>query len=137
MPDWWKRKKKSRRRARASGCLIGLLLAAACAGGPERAVLDQFFSASRLRDLTALEKVSNSVIFEPRQDGSVLDYDIDAIRQTGLDAEEVLVTANVRMPSGDTVRKPLLITLKRVKDQWMVAAVRVSTESGSLSFRRS
>lgn len=107
---------------------------AACSGAAERAVLDQFFSASRLRDLTALEKVS-TVIFEPRQDGTVLSYDIDAIRHTAADTEEVLINATVRMPSGVTARKPLLVTLKRAQDGWRVASVRVSTESVSASSR--
>jgi hypothetical protein len=93
-------------------------------------VLDQFFAASRLRDLNALEKVS-TVIFEPRQDGTVLEYDITTITKTDQDTEEVLVSATVRMPSGRSVRKPLLVTLKRVQEQWRVAAVRVSTESTS------
>ena len=105
-------------------------MCAACAGAAERAVLDQFFAASRLRDLNALEKVS-TVIFEPRQDGTVLDYDVESIRATGADSEEVLVTATVRLPSGQTRRKPLLVTLKKVEDRWRVASVRVSTESTS------
>ena len=103
---------------------------AACTGGPERAVLDRFFQASRLRDLTALENVS-TVIFEPRQDGTVLSYEITSIRQTAGDSEEVLVSAIVRLPSGTEQQRPLVVTLKRVKEQWMVAAVHVSTESTS------
>jgi hypothetical protein len=107
-----------------------MVAACGCAGGAERAVLDQFFAASRLRDLTALEKVS-AVIFEPRQDGTVLAYDIEWIRKTGDDSEEVLVNATVRMPSGRTERRPLLVTLKRTPEGLRVAAVRVSTESAS------
>lgn len=102
----------------------------ACAGGAERAVLDQFFAASRLRDFTALEKVS-TVIFEPRQDGTVLDYDVVSVTKTGADTEEVLVSATVHLPSGKAERRPLLVSLRRVKEQWMVASVKVSTESGS------
>jgi hypothetical protein len=118
------------RRQRHSLAAALVVCAAACAGGPERAVIDQFFAASRLRDLTALEKVS-SVIFEPRQDGTVLSYDIQVIRPAAGATEEVLVNALVRLPSGTTERRPLLITLKRVADGWRVASVRVSTESAS------
>lgn len=103
---------------------------AACAGGPEHAVLDQFFAASRLRDFTALERVS-TVIFEPRQDGTVLSFDIERIASNGPDGEEVLVTALVRTPSGRTERKPLLVTLERAADGWRVTSVRISTESTS------
>ena len=112
--------------------LFAVGVCAACAGGAERAVLDQFFAASRLRDLNALEKVS-AVIFEPRQDGTVLTYDITEIRTTSSDTEEVLVTATIRKTSGRTERQPLLVTLKRMKDGLRVASVRVSTESTSPS----
>jgi len=112
-----------------------MLAFTACAGGAEHAVLEQFFAASRLRDFNALEKVS-SVIFEPRQDGTVLSWEIDSIRQTSSESEEVLVNATVRLPSGVVQRKPLLVTLKRVKDRWNVASVRVSTESTSASSRQ-
>jgi len=126
----WRRKKKSRRAELLRHATLALVICTACAGGPERAVIDQFFSASRLRDFTALEKVSN-VIFEPRQEGTVLAYDVVSITKTGTDTEEVLVNATVRRPSGDTIRKPLLVTLKRVQERLMVASVRVSTESTS------
>jgi hypothetical protein len=112
-----------------------VMAASGCAGGAERAVLDQFFAASRLRDLTALEKVS-AVIFEPRQDGTVLAYDLEWIRKTGEDSEEVLINATVRRPSGRTERRPLLVTLKRTPEGLRVAAVRVSTESRFPGFQR-
>jgi outer membrane murein-binding lipoprotein Lpp len=118
------------RRLRLVAAAVLGVCAAACAGGAERAVIDQFFAASRLRDLTALEKIS-SVIFEPRQDGTVLSYDIQAIRPAAGATEEVLVNATVRLPSGKTERRPLLITLKRVQEAWRVTSVRVSTESAS------
>ena len=106
------------------------MLGAACAGGAERAVLDQFFAASRLRDFNALEKVS-TVIFEPRQDGTVLSYEIVSITRTGPDTEEVLVDATLNLPSGRRERRPLLVSLRRVQERWMVASVKVSTESAS------
>ena len=118
-----------RHRRRVVAPLLAIVTLA-CTGGPERAVLDRFFQASRLRDLTALENVS-TVIFEPRQDGTVLSYEITSIRQTADDSEEVLVSAIVRLPSGTEQQRPLVVTLTRVKERWMVAAVHVSTESTS------
>jgi hypothetical protein len=109
---------------------VCVALCGACAGAAEHAVLDRFFSASRLRDFTALENVS-TVIFEPRQDGTVLAFDIARITPMGPDAEEVLVNATVHLPSGRTERRPLVVTLRRVENRWMVAAVKVSTESTS------
>ena len=119
-----------RRRRRTPIALVALAITVGCAGGPERAVLDQFFAASRLRDFTALEKVS-TVIFEPRQDGTVLDYDVVSVTKTGADTEEVVVIATVNLPSGKRERRPLVVALRRVKEQWMVASVKVSTESTS------
>ena len=105
-------------------------LCGACAGAAEHAVLERFFTASRLRDFTALESVS-TVMFEPRQDGTVLAFDIARITPTGADVEEVLVNATVHLPSGRTEPRPLVVTLRRVQNRWMVASVRVSTESAS------
>ena len=125
------RTERRHRRTDHLRCAVALaIFAAGCSGGPEQALLDQFFQASRLRDLTALERVS-TVIFEPRQDGTVVSYTIISIRRTGDDSEEVLVNALVRLPSGSEQQRPLVVTLKRTKDQWMVAAVHVSTESTS------
>ncbi len=112
------------------GPALALAAFAACSGGAERAILDQFFTASRLRDFNALEKVS-TVIFEPRQDGTVLSYDIEVIRETSRDSEEVLINATVHLPSGKTEQRPLLVSLRRLKDRWMVSSVKVSTESAS------
>jgi len=40
------------------------LTASGCGPNTERALLTRFFSASRLRDLTALQKIA-TVVFEP------------------------------------------------------------------------
>jgi hypothetical protein len=84
-------------------CLTG------CAGGRERALLDQFFNASRIRDLTALGSVA-TVVFEPREQGTVLSFDITATERHG-DTEDVRVSAMVRSPRGDIVRKDLNLTI--------------------------
>jgi len=48
--------------------VLALVALSACSGAREHALLDQFFSASRLRDLTALQNVA-TVVFEPREQG--------------------------------------------------------------------
>jgi hypothetical protein len=53
-------------------------LTIACSHASERAILDQFFAASRLRDKTALDRIS-TVIFEPRTEGTVSSFDITAV----------------------------------------------------------
>ena len=51
------------------------LASVACSGGSEQALLTQFFSASRLRDTTALDNFS-FVVFEPRTEGTVASFEI-------------------------------------------------------------
>jgi hypothetical protein len=83
---------------------------AGCSGARERALLDQFFSASRLRDLTALRTVS-SVVFEPREQGTVLGFQIKSIEEVSAGSKIVHVDAQVRRPNGQTGRETLLVTI--------------------------
>jgi hypothetical protein len=80
-----------------------------CSGAREHALLDRFFSASRIRDLTALHNVA-TVVFEPREQGTVLGFDITSIRRRG-DDEDVDVSANVRLPTGEIARQDLRVTI--------------------------
>ena len=92
-----------------------LLLTAACARhGAEQVLLDQFFSASRLRDRTALQKIS-TVILEPLEQGAVTTFTItDVVDVEGPDglvqSKQVNVSAPVRLPDGerlgDVERRP-------------------------------
>jgi len=88
-----------------------------CAGDAERALLTQFFAASRLRDLTALQKIS-TVVFEPAADGIVTSFDVLQLTPVpgpdGVPVSEVVsVSAPVRLPDGQTVSKTLVVTLER------------------------
>lgn len=80
-----------------------------CGGAREHALLDRFFSASRIRDLTALHDVA-TVVFEPREQGTVLGFDITSIQRRG-DDEDVDVSARLRTPAGEIVRKDLRVTI--------------------------
>ena len=119
-----KRKTTTRRLGRSSVVLA--LVAAACAG-PERALIDQFFAASRLRDRTALAKIS-TVIFEPRERGIVTTFDVvkvESLCDGGRDRKSVTISAPVALPAGGTRRETLLVTLDRDEaGRWMVTAVR-------------
>jgi hypothetical protein len=100
---------------RFRGFVFSWLLSAAlsgCSGARERALLDQFFAASRLRDLTALRTVSN-VVFEPREQGTVLSFEIASVEEVSAGSEIVHVDAQVRRPDGHTVREILLVTISR------------------------
>ena len=112
--------------------MLGLCFAlmAACAKhGAEQVVLEQFFNASRLRDRTALQKVS-TVVFEPLQQGTVTAFAIkDVADVEGADGKvtsrQVTVSAPVRLPDDQTAEKTIIVILQRgdgvATAQWMVA----------------
>jgi hypothetical protein len=81
-----------------------------CSNAREHALLDQFFAASRLRDLTALRSVSN-VVFEPREQGTVLSFEIKSVEQVSAGSKVVRIDAQVRRPDGQTAREMLLVTI--------------------------
>ena len=90
--------------------VFALVLAfSGCSGAREHALLDRFFSASRIRDLTALHDVA-TVVFEPREQGTVLGFEITSIQRHGED-EDVDVAARLRTPAGEVVRKDLRVTI--------------------------
>jgi len=92
----------------------------------ERTLLTQFFAASRLRDLTALRKFS-TVVFEPASDGIVTSFEITKIEPYRNDGElvweHVSISAPVKLPSGRTAQKDLVITMQRGTGQWIVTAI--------------
>jgi hypothetical protein len=98
------------RLARAVVLSLMTLTALGCATDTERSLLTQFFAASRLRDLTALGKIS-TVVFEPGSDGIVTSFEILIVRQRD-GAEEVWLTAPVRLPDGRTVVKDFAVTVQ-------------------------
>jgi hypothetical protein len=97
--------------ARAVLLLFALSLTA-CARGREHALLTQFFAASRLRDLTALQKFS-TVVFEPARDGVVTSFDIQTVTAKSADAKEVVIAAPVRLPDGRVENKRFTVTVQR------------------------
>ena len=110
-----------------------LVLAAAACAQSEQPLLAQFFGASRLRDLTALQAVA-TVVFEPREQGIVRTFDIIEVspERVGEAAmtKDVTVRAPVVLPDGQTVQKTLIVTLQRGADEsgpwrgWQVVAFR-------------
>jgi hypothetical protein len=109
--------------------LFALLVQAACARhGAEQVVLEQFFNASRLRDRTALQKIS-TVIFEPVQQGTVTAFAIKNVADVEapdgkVTSRQVTVSAPVRLPNGQTAEKMIIVILQRgdgvATAQWMV-----------------
>ena len=99
-----------------------------CSVPPEQPILERFFAASRLRDTTALSTVA-TILFEPREQGTVLGFDLKTIDPDGLDKKTVTVSALVRLPGGHTARKSLVVTLQRSSAGWIVTAVKDAASS--------
>jgi hypothetical protein len=85
---------------------------ASCTVPPERAILDQFFAAARLRDNTALKSLA-TVTFEPFEQGIVVDYEIASVVSDRPDLKRVTIAAPVRLPDGRVEEKALTITLQQ------------------------
>ena len=105
------------RNASALAVALVTLTVLSCAHDAERALLSQFFAASRLRDLTALRKIA-TVVFEPARDGIVTTFEI--VRVTAVpgpnsksESEAISISAPVRLPDGRTVTKTVVVTLER------------------------
>jgi hypothetical protein len=116
-----------------------LLTLAGCSSAAERTLLTQFFAASRLRDLTALRNIA-TVVFEPATDGTVTSFDLVAVAVTQAQqgepiAEDVSISAPVRLPDGRTVVKTFVVTMQRSdlarRDSWMITAIKAGPASPS------
>ena len=102
-----------------------------CSGAQEHALLGEFFSASRLRDNTALARLA-TVRFEPTTHGIITRFDIVSVTTERPEpgsskvSKEVLISAPVKLPSGETVRKQLVVTMRRDGSTagWIVSAIR-------------
>ena len=68
----------TRRPARLSAAIALVTALAACGHRAEKALVDQFFSASRLGDKTAAQSVS-TVFFDPREQGLVRQFTIKGV----------------------------------------------------------
>jgi hypothetical protein len=99
----------------------------ACSVPAEQPLLQQFFSASRLRDKTALQNIA-TIVFEPREQGTITTFDITKVatrRDGDRELKEVTISAPVRLPSRETVQQTLVVTMeKRIAGRWMITAVR-------------
>jgi hypothetical protein len=95
---------------------VAALTLLGCSVPPEQTILYDFFAASRLRDTTALSRFA-TIVFEPRQQGTVTTFDIQSVsaeRPAGdMRAKDVVVIARVRVPEGGVVEKRLLVSLQK------------------------
>src|SRR5689334_8191739 len=98
---------------KSSIALVGavwMMSTVACARhAAERVLVDRFFSASRLRDRTALQQIS-TVIFEPLQQGTITTFTVTGVADLEQSngqvvSKQVTVEAPVRLPRGGTATR--------------------------------
>jgi hypothetical protein len=124
-----------RRPAAVPVLTVCVLTLAACSVPAEQPIIRDFFAASRLRDFTALSEFSTTIL-EPRERGTVSRFEIEHVEPERTDGDsivkEVSLVAVLRQPDGQTVERPMVVTLRRpqkvVDDRplyggWKVVAV--------------
>ena len=113
----------------AAAAVLGLT-AAACGHPREQALVDQFFTASRLRDKTAAQTVS-TVFFDPKDQGLVRDFTIDSVcaeeESGGVATKSVTLSASIESPEGLTSKKTIYVTMQRRQGAaWLITGVMVA-----------
>ena len=113
----------------AAAAVLGLT-AAACGHPREQALVDQFFTASRLRDKTAAQTVS-TIFFDPKDQGLVRDFTIDSVgaeeESGGVATKSVRLSASVESPEGLRSKKTIYVTMQRRQGAaWLITGVMVA-----------
>jgi len=109
---------------RSSGLLAAWLAAVAlgCSVPQERSILDRFFSASRLRDKTALSNFA-TVVFEPLEQGMITDFEVLRVTAERDDLKEVTISAPVKLPNGHVEERTLDVRLELRNGRWIVTHI--------------
>ena len=95
---------------RAASVVFMTLALVNCSTSVEQQQITRFFDACRLRDLTALSKLS-TVVFEPAVDGIVTGFEITSASGNAA-RRAVSISAPVRLPDGRTQVKAFTITIE-------------------------
>jgi hypothetical protein len=111
-----------------------LVTFAACGHPAEKALVDQFFSASRLRDRTAAQSVS-TVFFDPKDQGLVRQFTIKSVtpeeESGGVASKNVTLNASVESLDGVRSQKTIFVTMQRRPGAaWMITGVTVAGDPG-------
>jgi hypothetical protein len=123
-------KATTRRPARLSAAIALVMALAACGHRAEKALVDQFFSASRLGDKTAAQSVS-TVFFDPREQGLVRQFTIKGVTPEevsgGVASKNVTLNASIESPDGAQAQKTIFVTMQRKPGAaWMITGVMVA-----------
>ena len=117
------------------GVLLALAILTACGHPAERALVDQFFSASRLRDRTAAQSIA-TVFFDPKDQGLVREFTITNVtpeeESGGVVSKNVTIRASVESLEGVKAEKTIFVTMQRRADAaWMITGVTVAAADPS------
>ena len=104
-----------------SACVALAVLVACGVLSPEEQLLTRFFEASRLYDTTTVATMSN-VVFNPRTDGVVQEFDVEDVREEGA-SKRVTVRATVRQLDGTTTERTLEFTLFLKTNRWFITDI--------------
>jgi hypothetical protein len=123
-------KTTSRRLPLPSAAITLLATLTACGHPAEKALVDQFFSASRLSDKTAAQAVS-TVFFDPKDQGLVRQFTIKDVTPEevsgGVASKNVTLSASVESPEGVQSQKTIFVTMQRQPGAaWMITGVMVA-----------
>ena len=117
------------------GVLLALAILTACGHPAERALVDQFFSASRLRDRTAAQSIA-TVFFDPKDQGLVREFTITNVTPEeeggGVVSKNVTIRASVESLDGVTAPKTIFVTMQRRPNAaWLITGVTVAAADPS------
>ena len=115
------------------GVVLALVTLAACGHPAERALVDQFFSVSRVRDRTAAQSIA-TVFFDPKDQGIVREFTIRNVTPEeesggGVVSKNVTIRASVESLDGVRAEKTIFVTMQRRPNApWLITGVTVAAE---------
>jgi hypothetical protein len=115
--------------------LVAVAGLTACGHSAEKALLDRFFSTSRLRDRTASQSIA-TVFFDPKDQGLVRQFTIRNVapeeESGGVVSKNVTISASVESLAGVKADKTIFVTMqRRPAAGWMITGVTVSAAGPS------
>jgi len=115
--------------------VLALVTLAACGHPAERALVDQFFSVSRVRDRTAAQSIA-TVFFDPKDQGLVREFTIRNVtpeeESGGVVSKNVTIRASVESLDGVRAEKTIFVTMQRRPNApWLITGVTVAAEDPS------
>jgi hypothetical protein len=119
--------------------LLAMATLAACGHAAEKALLDQFFSASRLRDRTAAQSIA-TVFFDPKDQGLVRQFVIRKVaseeQSGGVVSKNITIDAWLESLAGVKTEKTIVVTIeRRPGGGWMITGLAVAEAAPSHPLR--